>query len=799
VSAAQKQPNRPRQRAVSEDLARWQALLDTARDAIISIDGHGSVTLFNRGAEAMFGYRADEVLGRNVTLLMPAPIADEHGSYLRNYQDTGIAKVIGRICPASGRRKDGTLFPIELSISEARRGKNAVYLAIIRDITEWRNTEEALRRERNLAERLIETAQAIVLVLDTDGRIVRFNSYMEEISGYRLSEVQGKDWLTMLLPRRDHARIREQFARAVTGTPIRGYVNTTLTRAGLEREIEWYASALRDAHGNVTGVLCIGQDITDRQRASRRLVAGYTVSRILGTATSLIEVAPSILRAICDAIGWEIGQLWRVDTAAGVLRCEATWHARALDATAFNAESAALAIEHGSGLQGRVWAYGEPAWITDLVNDAGFSGTAAAALGLRGAFAFPIRTTHEVIGVMAFFRRDQQPPDSDLLQMLEALGRQIGGFVERCEAAAALRDSQSRFALFMHHLPGVAFMKDLQGRYVYVNDRFEVLFRTLREVQGRTDAEVWPPDVAAQFSANDQQAVERRAALLTTETVPHDDGPHEWLASKFPIFDARGAVIMVGGIAVDVTERRRAEAELRTLQKAAHQRERLADIGAITAEIIHNLGNPLAALSMQAQLILRRARRDQEQPLRGILPAVEQIVSEARRVHTLIGEFMDFSREQRLDLKEIALPEFLRDLLDTWEPVATQRAITLTLGVDGPAAAVRGDADKLRRVFDNLLRNAVEAIEPGPGRVTIRVGLPTPEKVRITVEDTGSGIAESVEVFRLFETTKANGTGLGLPIARQIVLAHGGQIAYEPAQPHGTIFSVELLRRGPLS
>ena len=782
------------------DQARWQALLDTARDAIVSIDGKGSITLFNRSAEAIFGYDADEVLGQDVSLLMPGPFAERHAEHIRTYQETGRAKAIGRTREVIARRKDGTVFPVELSLSEARRGQQAVYLAIIRDVTERRESEEALRRERDLAERLIESAQAIVLVLDTEGRIVRFNSYMEEISGYRLAEVQGQDWLTTLLPRRDQARIREQFARAASGVAIRGYVNPTVTRAGLEREIEWSASALHDTQGRVSGVLCIGHDITDQQRATRRLVAGFTVSRVLAGASSLTEAGPTLLRAICDAIGWEVGELWRVDAAADVLCCAATWHSSGIDAAAFNAAERRAVFERGCGLQGRVWASGEPAWITDLSNDSGVPGGAAAPLGLRGALAFPIRTGEDVIGVMAFFRRHGQPPDGDLLRMLDALGRQIGGFVERRDAAAALQESQRRFTLFMDHLPGVAFMKDAQGRYVYVNTRFEALYHhTLRELQGRTDAEIWPPEVAAQFSANDQRVAEGGTALLTTETVPHDDGAHEWLVNKFPIRDANGDVVMVAGVAVDITERRRAEAELSVLQKQARQRERLADIGALSAEIIHHIGNPLAALSMQAQLILRRARRNENQPVRAMIPVAEQIVHEAHRLHSLIGEFMDFSREQRLDIKEVSLPALLRELVAAWEPTAAACAITLAVDAAAEHASVRGDADKLRCVFDNLMRNAVEAIERGPGRVGIRVTLPTPEKVRVTVEDTGSGIADSVQVFRLFETTKVNGTGLGLPIAKQIVLAHGGTLEYEPAQPHGAIFHVQLPRRGPLT
>ena len=134
----------------------------------------------------------------------------------------------------------------------------------------------------------------------------------------------------------------------------------------------------------------------------------------------------------------------------------------------------------------------------------------------------------------------------------------------------------------------------------------------------------------------------------------------------------------------------------------------------------------------------------------------------------------------------------LQDCLDLWEPVASERGIVLTLEAPDSAPAIEADEEKLRRVFDNVVKNAVEAIDRGPGRVCIRVSVPVPEKIRVSVEDTGPGISEGVQVFRLFETTKSNGTGLGLAIARQIVQAHGGSIEFGPVTPHGTVFHINL-------
>ncbi len=129
------------------------------------------------------------------------------------------------------------------------------------DITERKEMESKLRRERNFAESLIETAQAIVLVLDTEGRIVRFNPYMEAISGYRLEEVQGQDWFSTFLPESERDYIRELFLQAIGDIQTRGNITAILTKDGRMCEIMWYDKVLRDAEGHVSGLLAIGYDI----------------------------------------------------------------------------------------------------------------------------------------------------------------------------------------------------------------------------------------------------------------------------------------------------------------------------------------------------------------------------------------------------------------------------------------------------------------------------------------------------------------------------------------------------------
>ncbi len=339
---------------------------------------------------------------------------------------------------------------------------------------------------------------------------------------------------------------------------------------------------------------------------------------------------------------------------------------------------------------------------------------------------------------------------------------------------------------------------DRRGEVTLFNRAAEVIFGyTAAEVLGQNVRMLMPSPYEEEhdgYLANYRASGEPKAIGRVREVQARRKNG-EVFPIELSVSEARVAdQVIYSAFIRDVSERRAMEGALDVARRFAEQRERLADIGAITARIVHDLGNPLAGLSMQAQLIQRRVTRTPERAGPDLAGPAERIVSEVRRLDALVKDFLDFARQQRLDVRTIALPPFLQRVLDLWQPVAAARDIALTLDVGPELTELSGDEDKLRRVLDNLVKNAVEAIDHGPGRVVLGARR-AEERVRITVADSGPGVPQSVELFKLFETTKRNGSGLGLSISKQIVLAHGGNIGFERLAPHGTAFHVDLPAR----
>jgi PAS domain S-box-containing protein len=256
---------RPAAEALANASAFHHALLEAAVDAIVTIDESGRIETFNPAAERLFGYAAEEVIGGNVSVLMPSPYREEHDGYLRAYRETGIRKIIGIGREVAARRKDGTQFPMELAVSEARIGGRRIFMGTIRDISARRAAESQLREQRDFLEQLFDIAPGIILVLDPRGRIVRYNRYLEDLTGRPLAEMRGLDAIESLVPMEARAAALDQLSRWRAGDSARDVEVPILGREGQERHVVWSGAALEDPAGAVSAVLAIGLDVTERK------------------------------------------------------------------------------------------------------------------------------------------------------------------------------------------------------------------------------------------------------------------------------------------------------------------------------------------------------------------------------------------------------------------------------------------------------------------------------------------------------------------------------------------------------
>jgi two-component system, LuxR family, sensor kinase FixL len=188
-----------------DDRIRLKAIIDTAIDGIITIDANGMVESVNPAAARIFGYWPEEVIGRNVSVLMPEPDRSHHDEYIRNYHRTGVGQIIGKGREVLGRRKDGTVFPFLLSISEVKLADRQIFTGIIHDITNLKKAEAALRESENKITSIIQAAVDGIITIDTRGIMEMVNPSAARLFGYEAQELLGKS-INMLMPEPDHSR-----------------------------------------------------------------------------------------------------------------------------------------------------------------------------------------------------------------------------------------------------------------------------------------------------------------------------------------------------------------------------------------------------------------------------------------------------------------------------------------------------------------------------------------------------------------------------------------------------------------
>ena len=262
----------PAEDALQMNEERFRAVAETASDAIVSADKRGHITYFNPGAERIFGYAARDVIGRPLTLLMPERFHDAHRQGFARFLTTGEARVIGRTVELMGRRREGTEFPLELSLASWKARGDIFFTGILRDITDRKRAEQAILESEKLFHLMVEGVKDYaIFMLDPEGRVATWNAGTERLKGYRADEIIGQHF-SRFYPAEDVQRGKPEHALKMAVNQGRSEDEGWRVRKdGSRFWANVIITPMRDEGGTLRGFTKVSRDLTERKQVEEEL------------------------------------------------------------------------------------------------------------------------------------------------------------------------------------------------------------------------------------------------------------------------------------------------------------------------------------------------------------------------------------------------------------------------------------------------------------------------------------------------------------------------------------------------
>ena len=735
---------------------RYRTLVERMGDGVTSVDRDAVITYVNEAFCRMLEYEQGELLGmRGVDLCDEANRAILEAQLAR--RGTGVESEY----ELAYTTKSGRQVPVVITATPLYDPAHQVIgsFAVIKDMTERKGAEAEIRSEKERSERIIQTAQALIVGVDTEGKITLFNRRCEEVTGYSADEVMGRYLWDFLLP--------EEFVEAVRGVfeDLRAdglpsqFENPWLTKDGQQRLITWRNTAITDADGTVREIIGIGLDITEHR--ATEMAVRESEERFRG----LFEQSPvgiAILAANGEVVATNNTFLRIVDiegpeSLEGISLFEA-----------FQVPREDLSrVRHGGTL-----AYEVEVNLRDV--------------GLPSGRYGPVYLR---VTIAALPREDGA--GSFMLQLQDV--------TERRMSQEALRDSEQRMRDIVNTMADWAWETDADAVYTSVSGNYEqILGYTAEEILGGTPFDLMPEDDAGRVRRIFEEHVTEKTAIEDLEnwTVRKDGRRICLLTNGIPLLDDQGTLIGYRGVNRDITER----IELRRQLEHA---QRMQALGTLAGGIAHDFNNMLQVLLGHITLF-QMEKRPSDRDWQTLKAMSNEIEHGSRLVRQLVA----FSRGGEVQRGPLNINQVVEPIAGTIRSGVGRRILVRTeLAED--LWAIEGDSGRLEQVLVNLGVNARDAM-PHEGLLVFRtenlmlddeyvrahLNVEPGPYVLITLSDTGVGMDEetAARAFEPFFTTKGvgKGTGLGLAIVHGIVEAHGGHIHLHSELGKGTTFEIYL-------
>ena len=756
-------------------------LLNLTHDSILVRDMRGIITYWNRAAEELYGWTAEQAVGRvayeMLRTVFPAPREQIEAEVLRTGRWEG---------ELVHTRKDGgqVVVASRWSLQRDSAGTPIAILATNNDITERKRAEHARTEIEEQWRATFESNPTMYFILDAVGTIVSVNAAGAEQLGYRVNELVGQQVLNVF-----HEADREF---------VQGRASACLEQPG--RMIRWEARKVRKDGALIwvreTGnavvlrkrpvLLVVCEDITEQKRAENLLAGEKRILEMLARGNSLAHMLESLCRLVEEQTQDVLASMLLLEDGRlkhGAAPSLPRAYVDAIDG---------IEIGPSAGSCGTAAYLARQVIVSDIASDPLWAGFRKAALphSLRACWSTPIMSSDgAVIGTFAMYYREPRFPSPRDQEVIEQITHLAGIAIQRKLTQERLQRSEAYLAEAQRLTHTGSWATDpLLKKMVYCSDELIRMYG-FDPQEGLPDTaafrrRIHPADLR-RLDETTTTAAGRKADFRDDFRLVLPDGTVKHIeATSHPLLDATGEVVEYVGTAVDVTERKRAEHErerLRQLETELAHINRVSIMGELTASLAHELNQPITAAITDANACLRWLKREPPEVLEA-REAAMSMVGDGTRAAEIIQRVRSFYKKDAPGPRgAVNVNDVAREMLVLLRGEADRQAIAMRLEL-ADVPTIRVDRVQLQQDIKNLMLNGIEAISEAAGRaageLTVRSQLADEGEILISVSDTGVGlpVGDANRMFKAFFTTKPQGIGMGLAISRSIIESHGGRL-----------------------